>query len=264
MAYYNQNNYDRIPYPSSGNPNGTVKTSGCGVCCASMVVEGLTGKKWPPIESTAFSLKIGARASGGTDMIMLSKAISKLFGLKVWQTKSIDEAISAVRYDGAFVITNAKGGDTGLFSNGGHFIMIERIQGPYAVVWDPGLYTGKYDKPWRKNKVTVYENDVFVTPENLDADIRKDYASYFIFTKVQEEKDEMAQYIEQLSTKAGVSVDTVIDRLALLIKNQDQVLDNYQTKGVEYLKDKGVISVLRDGRAQVNWGDLGTVLSRME
>ncbi len=183
MAYYNQNNYASVPYPSSAHPDATVKSGGCGVCCASMVVEELTGKKWPPNESAAYSISCGGRVAEGTDMIALAKALAVTYGLKVRQTKSIDDVLSAMQYSGAIVVANSKGGSAGLFSTGGHFIILRRIQSPYIVVWDPDLYAGKYDKSWRKGKAQVYGNEVYVLPATLDSDIRKDYSAYFIFTK---------------------------------------------------------------------------------
>ena len=32
MIYYNQNDYEHIPYPSEANPRATIKCSGCGIC----------------------------------------------------------------------------------------------------------------------------------------------------------------------------------------------------------------------------------------
>ena len=41
MHFYCQLNYEHIPYPSPTSPNGNLANNGCGVCCASMVVEHL-------------------------------------------------------------------------------------------------------------------------------------------------------------------------------------------------------------------------------
>ena len=48
MAFYCQLDYEHIPYPSPSSPNGNLADNGCGVCCASMIVEGLTGMVYPP------------------------------------------------------------------------------------------------------------------------------------------------------------------------------------------------------------------------
>lgn len=78
-----------------------------------------------------------------------------------------------------------------------------------------------------------------------------------------EEDDDMAKVIEQIAISAGCSTAEAIKRLGLMVKFQDESLDQYQRDGVQKLKELGFISVERDGRAQVNWGDMGTVLGRI-
>lgn len=262
--YYNQNNYAHVPYPSSAHPDATVKSGGCAPTCMSMIVEGLTGNAFPPPMSAAYAISIGARVAEGTDMLKQSSAIAAKYGIKVRQTKSIDDVFSAVQYNRAMVVANAKGGDTGLFSDEGHFIAIVRTQGPYAVVWDPGLYDGKYSKAWRKNKVSVYGNDIFVTPENLDADIRKDYAAYFIFEKGREEEDEMAKIIDQIAQAAGLSQEKTIKALGVLAKFTNISEERWEKDGAKYLKDAGLINTARDGRELVEFGELGVILKRLK
>ena len=46
--FYCQLDYEHVPYPSPmGVKNGNIANNGCGVCCASMVVEELTGYAIP-------------------------------------------------------------------------------------------------------------------------------------------------------------------------------------------------------------------------
>ena len=50
--YWNQNNYPDIPYG-----DGTVASSGCGLCSACMVVENLTGQSFTPAEAVELAKK---------------------------------------------------------------------------------------------------------------------------------------------------------------------------------------------------------------
>ena len=77
------------------------------------------------------------------------------------------------------------------------------------------------------------------------------------------EEDNMAQIIEQIAKNVGISNDEAVKRLTVLIQNQDTKLDDYQVKGVQWLKDNGLIWVARSGLAQVNWGDFGVILQRL-
>ena len=52
--YWNQNNYPDIPYG-----DGTVASSGCGLCSACMVVENLTGQSFTPAEAVELANVLG-------------------------------------------------------------------------------------------------------------------------------------------------------------------------------------------------------------
>lgn len=190
MSYYNQKNYSQVPYPHAAHPTATVATSGCGVCCMSMVVEGLTGKKWGPKQSAEYSISIGARASGGTDMARLGRQAAAKFGLVYSVTSDIERLVEAVQ-GGAWAIANVGGdrpGYVGLFSDSGHFVAVRGIKAGRLIVWDPMLYAGKFSKQGRAGKVTLEGNDAYVMPAFLDKDCETRYPRYYIF-----EEEEMTQ-----------------------------------------------------------------------
>ena len=51
--YYNQNDYPEIPYG-----DGSIETSGCGLCSCCMVVENMTGHSFTPAEAARLSVFI--------------------------------------------------------------------------------------------------------------------------------------------------------------------------------------------------------------
>ena len=61
----------------------------------------------------------------------------------------------------------------GLFTTGGHYVMIYGIDGNNLKIYDPYLYSGKFDTSTRRGKVYVSGNTVYCSTENF-----KNYANY--------------------------------------------------------------------------------------
>lgn len=55
----------------------------------------------------------------------------------------------------------------GLFTSGGHFIVLTGINGNTISVYDPYLYSGKFETSTRRGKATVNGNTVYVTVDNF-------------------------------------------------------------------------------------------------
>jgi hypothetical protein len=171
--YYNQLKYASVPYPAPGYEKATVKSSGCGPTSLAMIVEGLTGESFPPPDAAAFAIACGARVSGGTNMGKLSQAGAEKFGLTLSRTSDEASLIAALK-GGSWAIANVGGnrdGYTGLFSNGGHYVVCRGLCADgRIIVWDPGYYSGKFNVAGRKGKVEVCGNDCYVSAENLALD----------------------------------------------------------------------------------------------
>ncbi len=186
MKYYNQNKYSSIKYPSTANKNATVKTSGCGVCCVSMIVENMTGKNFPPAAAAAFSIQHGARVAGGTDMHKLSAAIAQIYGLTVEKTSDETKLVAHLKA-GGMAIANVGGDRTGykgVFSNIGHFIVVAGLKNNRLIILDPGYYSGKFNKQGRAGKVIVgSNNELYTTAAVLDVDTKNRTPSYYLFKK---------------------------------------------------------------------------------
>ncbi|MCX7614873.1 MAG: hypothetical protein N2Z65_03870 [Clostridiales bacterium] len=180
--YYNQNNYSNVPYPSAGNPTATVKTGGSGVCCASMVVEELTGEVWPPDESALYAMKAGARITGDTKMELLASCIAKDFGLMIKTTNDINVLVSHLTRGLAIInVGGDRTGYTGLFSDIGCYIVAAGIKDGKVIIYDPGFYEGKFLKTGRRGKVSVSGDEIYVAPEWLDKDTENCSPRYYLF-----------------------------------------------------------------------------------
>lgn len=185
---YNQNDYGSVPYPAPGYENATVKSGGCGAVCAAMLVENLTGEPFPPERAAAYAIGAGARVSGGTDMRKLAKSLGQSFGLTVEMSDKVSR-LTACLSSGGMAIANAGGdrqGYKGVFSNGGHYVAVFGLSGGQLIIGDPGLYSGKYDKPYRKT-VTVSTGLCYAEAEVLDRDCANRSPRYYLFAKEEEE-----------------------------------------------------------------------------
>lgn len=150
-----------------------------------MIAANLAEIDFPPHEAASWAISIKARVSGGTDMRVLSKALASRLKLKLNMTSSMIELQSALE-SGAMAIVNVGGdrsGYKGVFSNGGHYVVVYGFYNGKVVIADPGYYAGKYSKSWRK-AVTVLNSGVLLADlAVIDKDASNRSPKYYVFKK---------------------------------------------------------------------------------
>ncbi len=218
MIYFNQRDYGQISYPAPGYEQATVKTSGCGPTCFAMLIANKFDKTYTVKQAVKLAKDSGARVSGGTDMDILLKAASKHFPLKYERKTGISSALSAVRYNKSMCIANV--GKSGLFSDGGHYVLIADVGQVYLSVLDPYLYDGKFQKAGRRGKVTVSNNICYVRPEDLAQDAK----GYYVITEV--EKMTAQEALSVLQQKGIVKSPTYWQNAVQVVKYLDELLVN--------------------------------------
>lgn len=188
-VFYCQLDYEHVPYPSPvGSPNGNIANNGCGVCCASMVAENLASIVFPPEESARLAKACGAREGFGTDLYIYSPVFAGYAGLSLTQTEDWREALAFLQEGRGMIIANVRGdreedGYIGVFSTGGHYIVLAGAQGTTVRVWDP-MYregSGRFDIPGRKGKVRMDGTDAYADMSVIAEDCRE--RTYFLFEK---------------------------------------------------------------------------------
>ena len=166
MYYYlNQTNYPHVSYPTLTdlpdrmNPNSTVRTAGCGLCAASMVVTNLTGREFSLIDCLELSLTVNANHSPGTDMDRLAPYVAERFDLNLVMTDD-PELLRQNLINGGMAVATATGDrpeddHIGLFSHGGHYIAVVEIDEDqeHIIVLDPSQVPDKYQEEGRVGKV---------------------------------------------------------------------------------------------------------------
>ena len=185
-VFYCQLDYPDTPYPNQRTGRGTIADNGCGPCCASMVAENMLGVSFPPEEACRLAIECGAREKPGTDLYRFSPVFAERFGLNVTDTEDADEAKAFLEQKKGLVIANTYGdrpedGWTGVFSDGGHYIVLAGIEGNTVKVWDPMYRPGRFDIPGRKGKVRMEGNEAFADFSIIREDCY--HRPFFLFSK---------------------------------------------------------------------------------
>lgn len=174
-AYYNQRSYPNVPYPSSVSPKATVKSGGCGVVSASIILENVLGESLPPPDMAQFSIDSGARVAGGTDQRTLMRALARRYErLFLEEAYDFDELIEHLQRGGMAVASTIgnRQGWTGIFSNAPHIYVVAGVRENGKVeVLDPNYYNGKFEMPGRRGIVQMDGNVALISQSNLKREI---------------------------------------------------------------------------------------------
>lgn len=186
MIFYNQNDYAHIPYPSAGFPNENIAEAGCGICSACMVVENLTGEHFSVAECAAFALASEARDDSGTVMEKLAPALCERFGLSFEATDDKEKTLAFLNAGEGMVIANPGGdreGHVGLFTTGGHYIVLSAARYRTVQVLDPSLSPTKFSKESRRNLLFVDGNNIYCDIDMVSEDCLNRSPAFFLFKK---------------------------------------------------------------------------------
>ena len=164
LTYYSQldNRWKSKMYSSVENASQTIGSSGCGPTSASMIVTACKGAITPDVMADLF-VKYGYRSSNNGTYWSAFRAIADEFDIGYKETSNVDTAISLLRNNN-YVVASV---GNGLFTTGGHFIVLTGIDGDVIRVYDPYLYAGKFEISTRRGKATVDGNTVYVSVQNF-------------------------------------------------------------------------------------------------
>ena len=163
MRYINQLDYAHVPYLAEvKNPNATheqrnrtVALSGCGLCAACMIVDLLTDRELTVEECVAIAYECGSNWSVGTDMLVLAPAIAERYGLTYEKTDDPAIAVAHLQRGGKVIAHMGvpEGKRIGLFTKGGHYVVLYATDGERFCVLDPSYTPEKFEIPERAGKV---------------------------------------------------------------------------------------------------------------
>lgn len=184
-VYFNQadKRWANHPYTSPSHPKATIKSGGCGATSAAMIVSSFKQTIYPNQMGDIFKAN-GLRANEGTDPRAFLW-IGQKYGIKVKQTIYIKDAVECLQ-KGGMVVAYCRAG--GLFSTGGHIIVLADIRGDNLVVYDPYLYKNKFANGKRKC-VSVNGIEAIVSVENF-----KKYCNYTLYCYENEKQPTTSKY----------------------------------------------------------------------
>ena len=156
------------PYTSVGNSSQTIGTSGCGVASAAMIIDSIVGNVSVTELADTFVAN-GYRSANSGTYWSAYRAIADEFNIEYTETNNIDKMINLLR-NHHYIIASC---GNGLFTSGGHYIVLYGIHGDTIKIYDPYLYAGKFDTATRRGKVVVNGNTVYCSISNF-----KKYANY--------------------------------------------------------------------------------------
>ena len=194
MKYINQLAYPHIPYRTNttrpelpeSERNRTVAKSGCGLCCASMVVDYLTDRELSIEDCVRLSEDNGASPRRGTSMHILGPVLAEKFDLLYQNTNDLSEAITHLQRGGAIIahVRVPENAEIGLFTKGGHYILLLATDGKEFSILDPSYTEGKFDIPERAGKVDDKNAPYLYCDVNLvHAETADDLPKYHLFSR---------------------------------------------------------------------------------
>lgn len=170
LTYYSQidNRWRYKMYSSVGDSSQIIGTSGCGPTCASMVVTATKGTITPP-EMCDLFVKYGYRSANNGTYWSAFRFVADTFNIGYQETTDIQRALQLLESQN-YVVASC---GNGLFTTGGHFILLTKVENGMIEIYDPYLYAGKFDTATRRGKAVVEGNKVYVSVDNF-----KKYANY--------------------------------------------------------------------------------------
>ncbi|MBR0138547.1 MAG: hypothetical protein IJM15_09060 [Erysipelotrichaceae bacterium] len=192
MLFINQNDYPDVRYPtnaqdpqSSSYLNGTIASSGCGLCSLCMLVDQLTLQKLDLLDCRDLAIEHKANMKVGTRMAILGPVVADMYGLTYDTTDDESEMLECLK-NGGKVIVNVGGNHddhTGIFCYVGHYILAIGYQDGYVRILDPDYKKEKYDKQEIRDKVIDFGKILYARPEVLHEDTLNRSPGYYLFNK---------------------------------------------------------------------------------
>lgn len=179
LTYYNQadSRWANLLYTSTGNKTQTMASSACGPTAAAMVVSSSKGAILPTTMANLFVDNGYRTASNGTAWAAFP-FVADYFGFEEYYTTTSFSTMTKYLKKGYFVIASC---NSGLWTTGGHYIVLVADNDGTITVYDPYLYSGKFNTASRRPaNVRVSGNAAYVSESNF-----KKYSNavqYWIFS----------------------------------------------------------------------------------
>lgn len=254
LTYYSQIDprWKNKLYTSTGNTSQTMGSSACGPTCSAMVVSSIKGTITPP-EMADLYVQYGFRSANNGTYWSAFRWTADVFDIGYKEIYKLNDVCDLLEEN--YMVISACG--NGLFTTGGHFILIYGYEdtngsgqcdsGDRLKIYDPYLYSGKFNLSTRRGKATVEGNTVYVEKETFRA--YANYSGFFAFKNdrsVQNSTEVNSTDVTTATYNRYVKVNT-----SLNVRSGPST--NYSIVGRKYNGDK--VTVYKESS---NWSNIGT------
>lgn len=250
LTYYSQIDprWKNKLYTSTGNSSQTMGSSACGPTCSAMVVSSIKGTILPT-EMADLYVQYGFRSANNGTYWSAFRWTADVFDIGYKEVQRLNDVCDLLEQN--YMIISACG--NGLFTTGGHFILIYGYEdtnengqcdsGDRLKIYDPYLYSGKFNLSTRRGKATVEGNTVYVEKETFRA--YANYSGFFAFKNDRTDTKEDNTNVVTATYNRYVKVNT-----SLNVRSGPGT--SYNVVGRKYNGDK--VTVYKESS---NWSNIG-------
>lgn len=251
LTYYSQidSRWKNKLYTSTGNSSQTMGSSACGPTCSAMVVSSIKGTILPTTMADLY-VQYGFRSANNGTYWSAFRWTADVFDIVYKEVQRLNDVCDLLEQN--YMIISACG--NGLFTTGGHFILIYGYEdtngsgqcdsGDRLKIYDPYLYSGKFNLSTRRGKATVEGNTVYVEKETFRA--YANYSGFFAFKNDRTDTKEDNINVVTATYNRYVKVNT-----SLNVRSGPGT--GYNVVGRKYNGDK--VTVCKESS---NWSNIGT------
>lgn len=251
LTYYSQIDprWKNKLYTSTGNTSQTMGSSACGPTCSAMVVSSIKGTILPT-EMADLYVQYGFRSANNGTYWSAFRWTADVFDIGYKEVQRLNDVCDLLEEN--YMVISACG--NGLFTTGGHFILIYGYEdtnengqcdsGDRLKIYDPYLYSGKFNLSTRRGKATVEGNTVYVEKETFRA--YANYSGFFAFKNDRTDTKEDNTNVVTATYNRYVKVNT-----SLNVRSGPGT--SYNVVGRKYNGDK--VTVYKESS---NWSNIGT------
>ena len=255
LTYYSQidSRWKNKLYTSTGNKTQTMGSSACGPTCGAMVVSSIKGTILPT-EMADLYVKYGFRSANNGTYWSAFRWTADVFDIGYKEIYKLNDVCDLLEEN--YMVISACG--NGLFTTGGHFILIYGYEdtnrdgqcdsGDRLKVYDPYLYSGKFNLSTRRGKATVEGNTVYVEKEVFRNNAN--YSIFFAFKNDRTEEDKK-EAVDKKPVTTATYTRYVKVNTSLNVRSGPST--NYSIVGRKYNGDK--VTVYKENS---NWSNIGT------
>lgn len=251
LTYYSQidSRWKNKLYTSTGNSSQTMGSSACGPTCSAMVVSSIKGTILPTTMADLY-VQYGFRSANNGTYWSAFRWTADVFDIGYKEVQRLNDVCDLLEEN--YMVISACG--NGLFTTGGHFILIYGYEdtngsgqcdsGDRLKIYDPYLYSGKFNLSTRRGKATVEGNTVYVEKETFRA--YANYSGFFAFKNDRTDTKEDNANVVTATYNRYVKVNT-----SLNVRSGPGT--SYNVVGRKYNGDK--VTVYKESS---NWSNIGT------